>query len=80
MAADTDTQKTVTLTNNSSGDSVTLPVIDGSIGPDVLDVHPARQIASAPGRPHCRGDACPGRRYRGGAADRRPALCQRGHL
>ena len=38
MAADTDTQKTVTLTNNSSGDSVTLPVIDGSIGPDVLDV------------------------------------------
>ena len=38
MAADTDTQKTVTLTDNTSGDSVTLPVIDGTIGPDVLDV------------------------------------------
>jgi len=38
MAADTDTQKTVTLTDNSSGNSVTLPVMDGTIGPDVLDV------------------------------------------
>ena len=38
MAADTDTQKTMTLTDNESGSSVELPVIDGSVGPDVLDI------------------------------------------
>ena len=38
MAADTDTRKTMTLTDNESGSSVELPVIDGSIGPDVLDI------------------------------------------
>ena len=38
MAADTDTQKTMTLTDNESGSSYELPVIDGSIGPDVLDI------------------------------------------
>ena len=38
MAADTDTQKTMTLTDNQNGSSVELPVIDGSVGPDVLDI------------------------------------------
>ena len=38
MAADTDTSKTVTLTDNDTGNSVTLPVIDGTVGPDVLDI------------------------------------------
>ena len=38
MATDTDTSKTVTLTDNDTGNSVTLPVIDGTVGPDVLDV------------------------------------------
>ena len=38
MAADTDTWKTMTLTDNESGSSVELPVIDGSVGPDVLDI------------------------------------------
>ena len=38
MAADTDTQKTMTLTDNESGSSYELPVIDGSVGPDVLDI------------------------------------------
>ena len=38
MAADTDTRKTMTLTDNENGSSVELPVIDGSVGPDVLDI------------------------------------------
>ena len=38
MAADTATRKTMTLTDNESGSSVELPVIDGSVGPDVLDI------------------------------------------
>ncbi len=38
MAADTDTRKTMTLTDNDSGSSYELPVIDGSVGPDVLDI------------------------------------------
>jgi len=38
MAADTDIRKTITLTDNESGSSVELPVIDGSVGPDVLDI------------------------------------------
>ena len=38
MATDTDTSKTVTLTDNDTGNSVTLPVIDGTVGPDVLDI------------------------------------------
>ena len=38
MAADTDTRKTMMLTDNESGSSVELPVIDGSVGPDVLDI------------------------------------------
>ena len=38
MTADTDTRKTMTLTDNESGSSVELPVIDGSVGPDVLDI------------------------------------------
>ena len=38
MAADTETRKTMTLTDNESGSSVELPVIDGSVGPDVLDI------------------------------------------
>ena len=38
MAADTDTQKTMTLTDNQNGSSVELQVIDGSVGPDVLDI------------------------------------------
>ncbi|MDR6291345.1 citrate synthase [Inquilinus ginsengisoli] len=31
-------QKTVTLTDNSTGKSVVLPVIDGTIGPSVIDI------------------------------------------
>ena len=38
MAAETDTSKTVTLTDDETGDSVTLPVIGGTVGPDVLDI------------------------------------------
>ena len=38
MAADTDTRKTITLTDNERGSSVELPVIDGSVGPNVLDI------------------------------------------
>ena len=38
MAADSDVSKTVTLTDNGTGDSITLPVIEGTVGPDVLDV------------------------------------------
>jgi citrate synthase len=38
MATDTDTNKTVTLTDNDSGNSVTFPVLGGTIGPDVLDI------------------------------------------
>ena len=38
MAANTNTQKTMTLTDNDSGSSYELPVIDGSVGPDVLDI------------------------------------------
>ena len=38
MAADSDTRKTMTLTDNESGSCVELPVIDGSVGPDVLDI------------------------------------------
>ncbi|MEK9557421.1 MAG: citrate synthase [Alphaproteobacteria bacterium] len=38
MAADTDTQKTMTLTDNQNGSSVELQVIHGSVGPDVLDI------------------------------------------
>jgi citrate synthase len=38
MATDTDTQKTVTLTDNDSGNRVTFPVLGGTIGPDVLDI------------------------------------------
>ncbi|MGB1614070.1 MAG: citrate (Si)-synthase, partial [Candidatus Puniceispirillaceae bacterium] len=29
---------TITLTNNKSGDSCELPVISGSVGPDVIDI------------------------------------------
>ncbi|MGO1074761.1 citrate synthase [Inquilinus sp. CA228] len=32
------TQKTVTLTDNSTGKSVELPVIDGTMGPSVIDI------------------------------------------
>ncbi len=38
MATDTDTNKTVTLTDNDRGNSVTFPVLGGTIGPDVLDI------------------------------------------
>ena len=38
MATDTDTKKTITLTDNDSGKNVTLPVLGGTIGPDVLDI------------------------------------------
>ena len=38
MAANTNTQKTMTLTDNDSGSSYELPVIDGSVGPDVIDI------------------------------------------
>ncbi|MGB2159951.1 MAG: citrate/2-methylcitrate synthase, partial [Candidatus Puniceispirillaceae bacterium] len=38
MAKDTDTKKTITLTDNDSGKSVSLPVLDGTVGPDVLDI------------------------------------------
>jgi len=38
MAAETDSKKTVTLTENGSGKSVILPVIEGTVGPDVVDI------------------------------------------
>ena len=38
MATDTDSKKTITLTDNDSGNNVTLPVLGGTIGPDVLDI------------------------------------------
>ena len=38
MATNTDSKKTITLTDNDSGNNVTLPVLGGTIGPDVLDI------------------------------------------
>ena len=38
MASKTDTNKTVTITDDQSGKSTTLPLMKGSVGPDVIDV------------------------------------------
>ena len=38
MAADTDATKTVTITTDATGESVTLPVLEGTVGPDVVDI------------------------------------------
>ena len=38
MATNTDSKKTITLTDNDNGNNVTLPVLGGTIGPDVLDI------------------------------------------
>lgn len=38
MAADKDVKKTVTLTDDTSGSSISLPVMKGTIGPDVVDI------------------------------------------
>ena len=38
MASKTDTNKTVTITDDQSGKSATLPLMKGSVGPDVIDV------------------------------------------
>ena len=47
MADSQKTEKTVTVTDNSTGKSVTLPVSSGSIGPDVLDI---RKLYAETGR------------------------------
>ena len=47
MAANQGTEKTVTLTDNSTGESVTLPVHEGTIGPDVIDI---RQLYGSTGK------------------------------
>ena len=38
MADSQKPEKTVTVTDNSTGKSVTLPISSGSIGPDVIDI------------------------------------------
>ena len=38
MASKTDTNKTVTITDDQSGKTATLPLMKGSVGPDVIDV------------------------------------------
>ena len=38
MAADSNSPKTVTLTHGEGGEPVELPVLDGSIGPSVVDI------------------------------------------
>ena len=40
-------KKTITLTDNQSGESCELPVISGSVGPDVIDI---RKLYSQTGR------------------------------
>ena len=37
-SSSTDSKQTCTLTNNATGESYELPVLDGSIGPKVIDV------------------------------------------
>ena len=38
MAETTDNAKTVTITVDATGEKVTLPVLEGTIGPDVVDI------------------------------------------
>ena len=38
MAADSNSPKTVTLTQGEGGEQIELPVLDGSIGPSVVDI------------------------------------------
>ena len=38
MADNARTQKTVTITDNNTGKAINLPVTEGSIGPDVIDI------------------------------------------
>ncbi|MFN3701518.1 MAG: citrate synthase [Alphaproteobacteria bacterium] len=38
MSTDTPTEKTFTLTNDQTGESIKLPVMDGTIGPSVIDI------------------------------------------
>ncbi len=38
MAAEKGSENSVTLTNNATGDTVTLPVAQGTVGPDVIDI------------------------------------------
>ena len=45
--SDLASNKTITLTDNQSGDSCELPVISGSVGPDVIDI---RKLYSQTGR------------------------------
>lgn len=38
MAQNSKTSHTVTLTDNATGKSIELPVIEGSVGPSVIDI------------------------------------------
>ena len=38
MATDTNSKKTITITNDETGDSFALSTMKGSIGPDVIDI------------------------------------------
>ena len=38
MATDTNSKKTITVTDDETGDSFALSTIKGSIGPDVIDI------------------------------------------
>ena len=46
MTAENGTEKSVTLTQNDTGESVTLPVAEGTLGPDVIDI---RQLYGSTG-------------------------------
>ena len=45
--SNTNSNKSVTLTDNQSGNSCELPVLSGSVGPDVIDI---RKLYSETGR------------------------------
>ncbi|MGB1962023.1 MAG: citrate (Si)-synthase, partial [Candidatus Puniceispirillaceae bacterium] len=38
MATDANSKKTITVTNDETGDSFALSTLQGSIGPDVIDI------------------------------------------
>ena len=38
MASNSKTSHTVTLTDNASGKSIEMPVLEGSVGPSVIDI------------------------------------------
>ena len=38
MATDTNSKKTITITDDETGDSFALSTMKGSIGPDVIDI------------------------------------------